>query len=186
MKFIEINAPFISDGIWTGNEFDPNDRGNAIYAGLDDAGFGMKSEFVRAKMEDARNGDAGWYDATTYFLPGDIRAFRVLDDEGNPVGYCAYNDWNSELQTSEGVDAKTQNRSFAYCDEVEGMDDGEILMFLANRMLNALARLDGDDDAEVVVPFGSRVASCGASFPKCACNQKTTDFDRGVLSMGRG
>ena len=186
MKYIEVSAPFISDGIWKGDEFDPCDRNDILYAGLDDDGFRMKSEFVKSKMEDARNGNAGWYDSTTYFVPGEILVFKVADDDDNVIGYCAYNDWNPELQASECENAKTSNMSFAYCDEVKGMNDSEILMFLANRIINAIARC-AENGSEIVVPFEEsemRVASCNG-FRKCACNVPLSEFDRSIIASRR-
>lgn len=180
MKFAKMNPVFLSDGIRVGNEFDPDDRNEIIYVGLDDNGFKMKSDFVKDKMSDTYTS----YDATTYFIPGNIFMFKVMDDDGNVIGYYVLNDWNRDLQASENEKASRINKAFAYCDEVEGLDDSEKLMFLMNRLINALSVCEDEVVDEASIPFDEvKVASCGA-FPKSAYNASNSDFDRKLFCIG--
>ena len=189
MRFVEIEALILSDGIHNGDEYDPYDRSGPLYIGLDDYGFKQKSEFVAEKMEQARRGEVSWFDATTFFVPGDLRMFKVIDDDGECIGYYMLNDWNRELQSSEGANAKTVNKAFAYSDEVQGLNDSEILMFLTNRILNADARnwYSGHDtyDTEVVIAFDKSRTVSLYGFPKSACNVASTELDKRILSAKR-
>lgn len=179
MKFAKMNPVFLSDGIRVGNEFDPDDRNQAIYVGLDDNGFEMKRDFVKDKMSDPYTP----YDATTYFIPGNVFMFKVMDDDENVIGYYVLNDWNRDLQASENEKASRINKAFAYCDEVEGLDDSKKLMFLMNRLINALSVCEDEVVDEASIPFDEvKVASCGA-FPKSAYNASNSDFDRKLFIL---
>lgn len=178
MKFEKMHPMFLSDGIWYGNEYDPEDRSQSIYIGLDDNGYELKKSLVKSKM--AHPHAVFGTDATMNLLYDKLYMFRVLDDDGNVVGYYLIN--SNEINAYH-EDVPVINKAFAYCDEVEGLDDEEKQMFLMNRIINAEAT---GKLSEMTIPFEEvKVASCSI-FPKSACDVANDEFNRKLVAQWKG
>lgn len=180
-----------------------DDRDCPVYAGLDDEGFAEKSDSLKAKYElerlMAENEDHSKIEFDFNRLPNrkyveyehdgdDVLYCRILDDDGNVVGYYA--------ATCDGPD--DIGKAFVFSDEVEDDSDEESIMFrLLNRMSEAFSKANeifwsarGDSEpSRTVIEFdgGSRRFAAGGPRPKkAAYSDKCSDFDRFAMKMAGG
>lgn len=179
-----------------------DDRDCPVYAGLDDAGFDAKSDSLKAKYElerlMAENEDHSKIEFDFGRLPNrryveyehddDMLYYRILDDDGNVVGYYAVS-----CDGPEDI-----GKAFVFSDEVGDDSDEERIMFhLLNRMSEAFSKANeifwstrGDSEpSRTVIEFdgGSRRFAAGSHRPKkAAYSDKSSDFDRFAMGLACG